>query len=153
MRLRRSGWLAGSVTAAALTALAITAGPASAVQATPAQPAAQSATSGSGDAGGQLPAGAQQVCAPSTGPQDMSCMSLLPARKPGAARMDLSGPTGSGYGPADLQSAYALAAASAARGKGQTVAIVDAYNDPTAAADLAVYRKQWGLPDQPAARR
>ena len=146
MRLRRSGWLAGSVAAAALTALAMTAGPASAVQATPAQPAAQSATSGSGDAGGQLPAGAQQVCAPSTGPQDMSCMSLLPARKPGAARMDLSGPTGSGYGPADLQSAYALAAASAAKGKGQTVAIVDAYNDPTAAADLAVYRKQWGLP-------
>jgi hypothetical protein len=26
------------------------------------------------------------------------------------------------------------------------VAIVDAYDDPTAAADLAVYRKQWGLP-------
>ena len=73
-------------------------------------------------------------------------MSLLPARKPGAARMDLSGPTGSGYGPADLQSAYALAAASLNKGKGQTVAIVDAYDDPTAAADLAVYRKQWGLP-------
>ena len=26
------------------------------------------------------------------------------------------------------------------------MAIVDAYDDPTAAADLAVYRKQWGLP-------
>ena len=73
-------------------------------------------------------------------------MSLLPARKPGPARMDLSGPTGSGYGPADLQSAYALAAASLDKGKGETVAIVDAYDDPTAAADLAVYRKQWGLP-------
>ncbi len=73
-------------------------------------------------------------------------MSLLPARKPGPARVDLSGPTGSGYGPADLQSAYALAAASLNKGKGQTVAIVDAYDDPTAAADLAVYRKQWGLP-------
>ena len=73
-------------------------------------------------------------------------MSLLPARKPGPARMDLSGPTGSGYGPADLQSAYELAAASLDKGKGETVAIVDAYDDPTAAADLAVYRKQWGLP-------
>ena len=76
----------------------------------------------------------------------MSCQSLLPARKPGPARMDLSGPTGAGYGPADLQSAYALAKASLDKGKGETVAIVDAYDDPTAAADLAVYRKQWGLP-------
>jgi Ricin-type beta-trefoil lectin domain/Putative Ig domain/Subtilase family len=156
MRLRRSGWLAGSVAAAVVTALAMTASPASAGQATPAQatpgqatpaqPAGQSAAGGSADAGGQLPAGVQQVCAPSTGPQDMSCMSVLPARKPGAARTDLSGPTGSGYGPADLQSAYALAAASLDKGKGQTVAIVDAYNDPDAAADLAVYRQQWGLP-------
>jgi subtilase family serine protease len=49
----------------------------------------------------------------------------------------------SGYGPADLQSAYALPSSSA--GSGQTVAIVDAYNDPTAEADLAVYRSQYGL--------
>jgi hypothetical protein len=77
-------------------------------------------------------------------------MSVLPVRKPGPARMDLSGPTGSGYGPADLQSAYDLTAASLDKGKGETVAIVDAYDDPTAAADLAVYRKQWGLPACPA---
>ena len=49
-----------------------------------------------------------------------------------------------GYGPADLQSAYALPSATA--GAGATVAIVDAYDDPTAAADLAVYRRQFGLP-------
>jgi subtilase family serine protease len=49
----------------------------------------------------------------------------------------------SGYGPADIQSAYAL---SATAGSGRTVAIVDAYNDPTAAADLAVYRSTYGLP-------
>ena len=29
----------------------------------------------------------------------------------------------------------------------QTVAVVDAYNDPTAEADLAVYDKQFGLPE------
>ena len=55
-----------------------------------------------------------------------------------------SGP--SGYGPADLQSAYALAAASAANGAGATIAIVDAYDDPKAEADLGVYRSQYGLP-------
>jgi subtilase family serine protease len=51
--------------------------------------------------------------------------------------------TPSGYGPATLQAAYALPSSSA--GSGQTVAIVDAYNDPNAAADLAVYRSQYGL--------
>src|SRR5437660_12805094 len=39
-----------------------------------------------------------------------------------------------GYGPADLQSAYNLPSATA--GKGQTVAIVDAYDNPNAEADL-----------------
>jgi hypothetical protein len=45
----------------------------------------------------------------------------------------------SGYHPADLQSAYGLAGAtgpSATRGGGQTVAIVDAYDDPNAESDL-----------------
>src|SRR5947209_5761466 len=52
--------------------------------------------------------------------------------------------TPSGYAPADLQAAYALP--SSTKGSGQTVAIVDAYNDPTAEADLGVYRSQFGLP-------
>jgi subtilase family serine protease len=51
--------------------------------------------------------------------------------------------TPSGYGPADLQSAYALPSATA--GTGQTIAIVDAGDDPTAEADLGVYRAQFGL--------
>nr|WP_042428834.1 S53 family peptidase [Streptacidiphilus anmyonensis] len=51
--------------------------------------------------------------------------------------------TPSGYGPSDLLSAYNLPANG---GAGQTVAIVDAYNDPNAAADLATYRSQYGLP-------
>jgi putative Ig domain-containing protein len=53
---------------------------------------------------------------------------------------------GSGYGPSDFQSAYNLTAASASDGSGTTVAIVDAYNDPTAASDLATYRSAAGLP-------
>jgi subtilase family serine protease len=52
-------------------------------------------------------------------------------------------PTG-GYGPPDLQSAYALPSSTA--GSGQTVAIVDAYDDKTAEADLAKYRSTYGLP-------
>jgi len=51
-----------------------------------------------------------------------------------------------GYGPADLQSAYNLVAASASQGAGRTIAIVDAYDDPSAEADLGVYRAYYGLP-------
>jgi subtilase family serine protease len=53
--------------------------------------------------------------------------------------------TPSGYGPSDLQSAYGLTAAAAANGAGETIAIVDAYNDPNAEADLAKYRSYYGL--------
>ena len=55
-------------------------------------------------------------------------------------------PSGSGYGPSQLRSAYNLAAAAAADGSGTKVAVVDAYNDPTAASDLAEYRSAAGLP-------
>lgn len=48
-----------------------------------------------------------------------------------------------GLHPADLQTAYALPAQNA----GGTVAIVDAYDDPAAESDLAVYRAAFGLPE------
>ena len=51
-----------------------------------------------------------------------------------------------GFGPADLQSAYNLAQASASNGAGQTIAIVDAQDDPNAETDLGTYRSQFGLP-------
>ncbi|WP_020140249.1 S53 family peptidase [Streptomyces sp. 351MFTsu5.1] len=54
--------------------------------------------------------------------------------------------TPTGYGPTDLRSAYGLTAAAASGGTGATVAIVDAYNDPNAEADLATYRSYYGLP-------
>jgi subtilase family serine protease len=52
----------------------------------------------------------------------------------------------SGFNPGDLQSAYGLTSANAP--SGTTVAIVDAYDDPNAEADLGVYRSQFfpGLP-------
>jgi subtilase family serine protease len=49
-----------------------------------------------------------------------------------------------GYGPADLTSAYRLPSRTA--GRGQTIAIVDAFDNPNAEADLAVYRQTFGLP-------
>jgi subtilase family serine protease len=55
-------------------------------------------------------------------------------------------PAGTGFGPSDLRSAYNLISASGADGKGTTVAVVDAYNDQTAASDLAFYRSAAGLP-------
>jgi len=51
--------------------------------------------------------------------------------------------TPAGYGPADLRSAYKLTSSGSAS---QTIAIVDAFNDPNAESDLAVYRSQFGLP-------
>jgi subtilase family serine protease len=52
--------------------------------------------------------------------------------------------TPQGYGPPDLQSAYNLPSAS--KGSGETVAIVDAYDDPNAESDLGTYRSTYGLP-------
>jgi hypothetical protein len=52
-------------------------------------------------------------------------------------------PPSSGYYPSDLLSAYGLAKAASAMTPGSsapTVAIVDAYDDPNAASDLAAYR-------------
>lgn len=56
-------------------------------------------------------------------------------------RSNTGGPAG--YHPADLQSAYKLPSSSA--GSGQTVAIVDAFDDPNAESDLSVYRSMFGL--------
>jgi subtilase family serine protease len=62
-------------------------------------------------------------------------------------------PAGVGYGPSQLQSAYNLTSSSAANGAGRTVAIVDAFDDPTAAADLAAYRSAAGLPVVPSFKK
>ncbi|HVV77267.1 MAG TPA: hypothetical protein VHC43_14650 [Mycobacteriales bacterium] len=50
-----------------------------------------------------------------------------------------------GYRPTDLASAYQLPASTGTPGSGPTVAIVDAYDDPNVASDLAAYRSQFGL--------
>lgn len=96
------------------------------------------------------PAGFTDPCPPS-GPDDASCGVLVPARPAGTAKAGtdaapLAASTTTppaGWAPADLQKAYDLQGATS--GSGQTVAVVTAYNDPSAASDLAVYRSQYGL--------
>jgi subtilase family serine protease len=58
----------------------------------------------------------------------------------------ISPDTPAGYSPADLQTAYNLTKYSSSDGGGKTVAVVDAYDDPDAASNLAVYRSAYGLP-------
>src|SRR5580704_9566517 len=53
-------------------------------------------------------------------------------------------PDEAGWGPSDLQAAYHLPSAS--KGNGQIVAVVDAYDNPNVASDLAEYRSYFGLP-------
>jgi len=64
-------------------------------------------------------------------------------RGPAASARGAAAALPQGYGPADLRSAYKLPTTG---GANQTVAIVDAGDDPTAEADLAVYRSTYGLP-------
>jgi subtilase family serine protease len=57
---------------------------------------------------------------------------------------DAAGPAINGYLAADLQAAYNLP--SATRGSGQVVAVVEAFDNPNVASDLAAYRAYMGLP-------
>ncbi|MCC9310603.1 peptidase S8 [Kitasatospora sp. RB6PN24] len=89
----------------------------------------------------------ERACAAPTRPGMMACQALrrTDVTQPQALRLHAVSPqaTPAGYGPADLLSAYTLPGGG---GAGATVAIVDAYDDPNAEADLATYRAQYGLP-------
>jgi subtilase family serine protease len=84
----------------------------------------------------------QHICTPApAGYATCAAQTVVAAAGKAAAAPAHKGPAG--YGPAELRSAYAL---SATAGSGRTVAVVGAYDDPTADADLAVYRRTYGLP-------
>jgi subtilase family serine protease len=72
-----------------------------------------------------------------------SCLSYVRsgARPGSGVRPNAASPQG--LNPPDLRSAYKLTSNGSAS---QTIAIVDAFNDPTAEADLGTYRSQFGLP-------
>jgi subtilase family serine protease len=71
-----------------------------------------------------------------------SCLALRRTDTPSrSAAAPAAAPAG--LAPADLRSAYKL---STSGGAGQTVAIVDAFDDPNAEADLGGYRSTFGIP-------
>ncbi|MEU2712955.1 S53 family peptidase [Streptomyces sp. NPDC007205] len=84
-----------------------------------------------------------RLCSEPSKPGYMACQAVvrtdLKAQK-SLGRHD----TPKGFGPAGLQAAYNLPKDG---GKGATVAIVDANDDPNAEKDLAAYRSQYGLPE------
>ena len=131
-----------TVVSSAALALSFAGAAAAAAPAAPAAPqvrAAAAASSATPDY--------KRACAAATRPAVASCLVLMRTNVAQRAQASLppdAAPSGVGYGPSSLQSAYALPSATA--GSGQTVAVVDAFDDPNAASDLATYRADWGLP-------
>lgn len=76
------------------------------------------------------------------------CLALVATSKGSTQPLSINpnaNPTGGGppYAPANLHNAYSLPTTASGT---PTVAIVDAYNNPNLASNLATYRSQWGLP-------
>ncbi len=91
------------------------------------------------DGASALP-GVVAACKPSVPQGSESCTLALSVNAGAINNSQLPESLVPGYHPADLQAAYGL------RGVGvETVAIVDAYDDPTVEADLNVYRATFGL--------
>jgi subtilase family serine protease len=85
-------------------------------------------------------AGYDRAVCGTAAPGQARCLAHVETNSAGKA---LAAATPAGYGPAQLRGAYSLTSLGSSS---QTVAIVDAYNDPNAEADLGVYRSQFGLP-------
>ncbi len=85
---------------------------------------------------------ARWACPPPTGPLQARCLVRYSAfGGTGQPNTDVTGPAG--YAPHDLRHAYLLPRLG---GRHHTVGIVDAYDNPRAEADLAVYRARFNLP-------
>ncbi|HXL96691.1 MAG TPA: putative Ig domain-containing protein [Streptosporangiaceae bacterium] len=113
-----------------------------------ATPAVAGAATTSAAAPTQIPSNWHYACGNSFKPGKLDCLVIKNTTAHPTAQTVRPGaiPSGEGYGPSTFQAAYGLTAASAADGSGTTVAVIDAYNDPTAASDLAEYRSAAGLP-------
>lgn len=125
-------------TAATLTLVGASVAAATAAQAAPAAKASAASDGAVSNV--------RRACAPSSDPTVMSCLVLVrtDVKQRSAASFGFQTPTGYGFGPAQLQSAYNLPSSS--DGAGESVAVVDAFDNPNAVSDLATYRSAWGLP-------
>jgi hypothetical protein len=103
-----------------------------------------------------VPAGTE-ACPEPTSLLQMQCQVLIDHKRPAGDTTLLRPGTSAvkaqaittALGPTDLQDAYGLEGStgpSATDGKGETVAIVDAFGDSHIGSDLATYRANWGLP-------
>ena len=80
------------------------------------------------------------VCPGPAAPETGRCHARVVTDKHGQP-LTTTGP--SGFGPAQFRTAYGLPSSAS---RIQTIAIVDAFNDPNVEADLGVYGKHYGLP-------
>ncbi|GAA2052509.1 hypothetical protein GCM10009839_69950 [Catenulispora yoronensis] len=107
-------------------------------------PAAQSAAASGVSTASTSQVPAVNVCDQHVAPHHAACLALRRTDKLPNTGLALSpNATPSGFGRTDLLSAYSLPSSG---GSGQTVAIVDAQDDPNAESDLATYRSTYGLP-------
>ncbi|MFE2061572.1 putative Ig domain-containing protein [Streptomyces sp. NPDC059467] len=100
---------------------------------------ARQAVHSAGKAGQKVPT--KHLCATVSKPGEVNCF----AQRRTDIKQRLSAALAaapSGLSPTNLHSAYNLPSTG---GSGLTVAVVDAYNDPNAASDLATYRSTYGL--------
>jgi subtilase family serine protease len=88
-----------------------------------------------------LPANVHRVCPKPTSPGKASCHALRRNDVGGAAHPKATVSYQKGFTPSDLQSAYNIKPGATA----ETIAIVDAFDNPSALQDLRVYRQQFGL--------
>jgi subtilase family serine protease len=91
--------------------------------------------------GANINAGARAVC-PGPPAGAAHCHAMVATDAHGNPQASTS-PTG--LSPQTIKSVYSFPTSSTA-GAGKTIAIVDAYDDPTAENDLAVFSSQYGLP-------
>ena len=84
-------------------------------------------------------------CPPAAEPEQVECELITDPSQhtTGEPEYEGSGEKG-GLDPEDLRSAYNLPGKG---GSGQTIALVETYDYPTAESDLATYRKRYGLPE------
>ncbi|MGW1620361.1 putative Ig domain-containing protein [Streptomyces sp. NPDC002172] len=100
---------------------------------------ARQAVHSTGKAGQKVPT--KHLCATAAKPGEVNCF----AQRRTDIKQQLASALAaapSGLSPTNLHSAYNLPSTG---GSGLTVAVVDAYNDPNAASDLATYRSTYGL--------
>lgn len=88
-----------------------------------------------------MAAGSKPVCPGPAAAGAARCYSHVVTDKTGNPNAST---TPTGYGPTQFQTAYNLPSSTA--GSGQTIGIVDAYDDPNIESDLGVYSSHYGLP-------